>query len=609
MAQIAEICSSLFAKKRCSCCGGILSGSTCGWCQHHYEEVDGLIEQLTPLLDGEVGPKDFCSLVSIKDMGIPAVAEAIEGNKVVFEQHLAQSHQQANHTDTIHFLNIDNHSEVLPQCEEMFPEIMSDYFNQRMERLDDATYLEFIKLYADKIISTFDVKNAVGKPTIVEFASAESMPDVSEGCVTQGFCHSANGRVYLNRDAFLANRDKMPYENIRTIYHELRHMQQPAAFKNPEQYDLASFLMAQDKAITAQNRGYYTENYFLLPIEADAEAVAYQAVNSDMAWCGAELTQIDEDLRQFGILRENPIRVVNGSKTTTYEIIDGMQLDPQVLTDYPILGLVYKVADGQVVKKDTQELLDAYLEEKNPQVQGIYYQALRSNKDKGLLGGGEKVETIENERPQDIQPASGEIGQHGVTTSTESEVVEDLTPEMEQAIAKPEEQPVADAPAQIDQPTTEDYQRYREELTQAYLAPKADGEIIHSEFSMIDGEKPQCSHVLESVKPDERTVLQSRTFDFNDTFQREMLEPAITDFAQCGPVTEAAIQPNAATVATPQPTVNYQAMTENNNALSIANVQPQYAQDVAMAVQQTPPIMYQQMMGGADMGGMVPMAM
>ena len=111
-----------------------------------------------------------------------------------------------------------------------------------------------------------------------------------------------------------------------------------------------------------------------------------------------------------------------------------------------------------------------------------------------------------------------------------------------------------------------------------------------------------------------------------------MLEPAIVDFAERNPISSSDTRQNTtsnnASVSTQpsgqnstnKPTSDFRAISETNNVLSVNNVQPEYANTVASAVQQVEPTVFQQQMnqqmtqagpqltlttGGGMMGGFV----
>lgn len=182
----------------------------------------------------------------------------------------------------------------------------------------------------------------------------------------------------------------------------------------------------------------------------------------------------------------------------------------------------------------------------------------------------------------------------------------------------------------------QEYRSYRDKLNEAYLAEKDPDTFLHSSFTMRDGENPKCDHYLEQIKGQERTLLSQKSFDYNENFRKNMLEPAIVDFAERNPISSSDTRQNTtsnnASVSTQSagqnstntPTSDFRAISETNNVLSVNNVQPEYANTVASAVQQVEPTVFQQQinqqmaqqmtqagpqltltMGGGMMGGFV----
>lgn len=149
-----------------------------------------------------------------------------------------------------------------------------------------------------------------------------------------------------------------------------------------------------------------------------------------------------------------------------------------------------------------------------------------------------------------------------------------------------------------------EYQSYREKLNEAYLTEKDSDTFLHSSFTMRDGETPKCDHCLEQIKGHERTILAQKSFDYNESFQKNMLEPAIVDFAERNPISSSDTRQTTSTVSTSStqtaqqqtPKADYRAISETNNVLSVNNVNLEYANTVASAVQQVEPVVFQQQM-------------
>lgn len=165
--------------------------------------------------------------------------------------------------------------------------------------------------------------------------------------------------------------------------------------------------------------------------------------------------------------------------------------------------------------------------------------------------------------------------------------------------------------AMREQAEQQEYRNYRDKLNEAYLAEKDSDTFLHSSFTMRDGENPKCDHYLEQIKGQERTVLSQKSFDYNENFRQNMLEPAIIDFAERNPISSSDTRqntvsnnPNASSQTQGQnfstaqnaPTADYRAISETNNVLSVNNIQPEYANTFASAVQQVEPTVFQQQM-------------
>ena len=162
--------------------------------------------------------------------------------------------------------------------------------------------------------------------------------------------------------------------------------------------------------------------------------------------------------------------------------------------------------------------------------------------------------------------------------------------------------------AMREQAQQQEYKSYRDKLNEAYLTEKDPDTFLHSSFTMRDGEIPKCDHYLEQIKGQERTVLAQKSFDYNESFRQNMLEPAIVDFAERNPISSSDTRQNTNNASVPkQPsgqnstntsttTSDFRAISETNNVLSVNNVQPEYANTVASAVQQVEPTVFQQQM-------------
>ena len=138
------------------------------------------------------------------------------------------------------------------------------------------------------------------------------------------------------------------------------------------------------------------------------------------------------------------------------------------------------------------------------------------------------------------------------------------------------------------------YQQYRSSLIQYYLSEKDVSSFLISKFIMIDGAKPKCNHTLERIVNGKREILQQYTFDFDNQFKQEMLEPSFVDYAECSPTSSFDIKQFQTGNGINTQKADYQSVSENNNILNICNVSSEYANTISSALQQIEPITYKQ---------------
>lgn len=133
---------------------------------------------------------------------------------------------------------------------------------------------------------------------------------------------------------------------------------------------------------------------------------------------------------------------------------------------------------------------------------------------------------------------------------------------------------------------------YREEMREHYLSTREDGSYVVSKFDVIDGEQPVCQHSLELVSEQGKTVLQSKTFDYTEDFQHSILEPALTDYAECSPDMRATISSHLVE-GVEWASADYRVISGNNNVMSVNNIPTEYAQEIASKVQQVEPVKFE----------------
>lgn len=137
-------------------------------------------------------------------------------------------------------------------------------------------------------------------------------------------------------------------------------------------------------------------------------------------------------------------------------------------------------------------------------------------------------------------------------------------------------------------------EEYRNNLRNNYLTEKDNDTVIRSSFRVTDGDYPQCEHTLERINQDTKDILFQKTFDYNEDFRKQVLTPFIIDYAQCSPIMGSEVKGHSDSFLNESLMVDYQAISENNNILSISNIESKYATEIASTIEKVQPTIYEQ---------------
>jgi hypothetical protein len=135
------------------------------------------------------------------------------------------------------------------------------------------------------------------------------------------------------------------------------------------------------------------------------------------------------------------------------------------------------------------------------------------------------------------------------------------------------------------------YGAYRESIERYFDEPRKEGEILHSRFIVEPGESNKCHHYLEVVDGSSTTILLYGVFDYTDDFKKGLLEPSITDYAERSPLETSEVIQNP---EMPERS-SFRTCSENNNMLSIANIETEYALNIDREIKLIDPVIYRQM--------------
>lgn len=129
------------------------------------------------------------------------------------------------------------------------------------------------------------------------------------------------------------------------------------------------------------------------------------------------------------------------------------------------------------------------------------------------------------------------------------------------------------------------YDEYKANMARHFEQKSDPSATLHSQYTVQYGETPICYHQLQQINGTEVKVLQQQTFPYDDEFRREMLEPSMVDYASRNPMA------NQQVVANPdfQGLSSYQTYSTIGNALSISNIDTQYANNIAATLPQIQP--------------------
>ena len=137
-------------------------------------------------------------------------------------------------------------------------------------------------------------------------------------------------------------------------------------------------------------------------------------------------------------------------------------------------------------------------------------------------------------------------------------------------------------------------EEYRKNLRNTYLTEKDNDTVIRSSFRVTNGDNPQCEHIVERINQDKKDILFQKTFDYNEDFRKQVLTPFIIDYAQCSSIMGSEVKGHSDSFSNESLTVDYQAISENNNILSISNIESKYAAEIASTIEKVHPTIYEQ---------------
>lgn len=115
-----------------------------------------------------------------------------------------------------------------------------------------------------------------------------------------------------------------------------------------------------------------------------------------------------------------------------------------------------------------------------------------------------------------------------------------------------------------------DYEKERNLIVNQFQQEQDSNSFLAVNFTIQEGAKPTCLYELRQMNEEGSTVLASGMYDYDENFQKNMLEPILVGFAQSSKVME---QKQMAE----EEKANIQVLFENNRVVNIQNITPEYA--------------------------------
>lgn len=144
-----------------------------------------------------------------------------------------------------------------------------------------------------------------------------------------------------------------------------------------------------------------------------------------------------------------------------------------------------------------------------------------------------------------------------------------------------------------------EYLNYRQQIN-SVLDASPDEEYVSSQFTIYKNQEQQdrCYHTLQSVmEGQEKKTLLEHDFEYTEHFKKGMLEPSVSDFARRTPIssTKLAPIPNQTPEQITQGTKsNVNLFGENNNMLSVNNIDTSQAVQIQQQASQINPDIFMQ---------------
>lgn len=130
------------------------------------------------------------------------------------------------------------------------------------------------------------------------------------------------------------------------------------------------------------------------------------------------------------------------------------------------------------------------------------------------------------------------------------------------------------------------YNKIRQECLNLYQTGDVE-QVIHASYSFNND---VCTYMLEKITEDNREIISQMTFTDTEQFRKELLEPALADYARANSIVGSGLNQNF------KGQNFYRVFSTTNNVITIDNIKPNYANYIDTEIRKIEPVIYNKQM-------------
>lgn len=356
----------IFRLSKCDSCGGNFSQHTCRYCGTESIDLKNMLNslniELTRLeqiminnnIESIPENKFFNLLTLLKDRNIELINKFLEKDNYLnryqehYQQVLDKIKNGINITESdIDVLNVEieaasNHENINMIYNYFIHDVLIG--NQRI------SYEKFKVLIKNFCESCIKLAFKTAYCNIVE-----EMPEEEHG---NAFFNTVNLKESDVRDLY----DRKSIMSLYAISHELRHVGQYNDIHIKKLVNNSIIDQIKEFVITDHDRQYYKDNYSYITYEIEAEMFRTYEIpkylnDLNLRLSNQEVEYLINKRQDLEAKRQVRERVLDGEVTTLDAVFEKVIVDhPEALREYTQLNMLYKIENGVVVKKTSEEL-------------------------------------------------------------------------------------------------------------------------------------------------------------------------------------------------------------------------------------------------------------